>query len=82
MTTIILLITSLASAQEQQETFIDFEEVELTGEIVKPRVNFVIEVPRPEADLLILDIRQFVLDKEQEERRIQTFEQQNAPLGC
>ena len=64
MTTIILLITSLASAQEQQETFIDFDGIEITGEMIKPQVNFVFEVPRPEADLLILDIRQEVLDKQ------------------
>ena len=64
MTTIILLITTLAAAQEQQETFIDFDGIEITGEMVKPQVNFVLEVPRPEADLLILDIRQEVLDKQ------------------
>jgi len=65
MTTLLLIIaTAFAQEQEQQVTFIDFDEVELTGELVKPSFAFIQEVERPEADLLILDIRQFVLDKE------------------
>lgn len=63
MTTLLLIITT-AFAQEQQVTFIDFDEVELTGDLVKPSFVFIQEPTRPEADLLILDIRQFVLDKE------------------
>ena len=64
MTTIILLITSLAAAQEQQETFIDFDGIEITGEMIKPNGTIIFEVPRPKADMLILDIRQEVLDKQ------------------
>lgn len=65
MTTLLLIIaTAFAQEQEQQVTFIDFDEVELTGELVKPSFAFIQEPARPEADLLILDIRQFVLDKE------------------
>jgi len=65
MTALLLIIaTAFAQEQEQQVTFIDFDEVELTGELVKPSFAFIQEVERPEADLLILDIRQFVLDKE------------------
>jgi len=65
MTTLLLIIaTAFAQEQEQQVTFIDFDEVELAGELVKPSFAFIQEVERPEADLLILDIRQFVLDKE------------------
>jgi len=65
MTALLLIIaTAFAQEQEQQVTFIDFDEVELTGELVKPSFAFIQEVERPEADLLILDIRQLVLDKE------------------
>ncbi len=65
MTTLLLIIaTAFAQEQEQQVTFIDFDEVELAGELVKPSFAFIQEVERPKADLLILDIRQLVLDKE------------------
>ena len=65
MTTLLFIIaTAFAQEQEQQVTFIDFDDVELTGEQIKPGFVFIQEPKRPEADLLILDIRQFVLDKE------------------
>ena len=60
----LLLIIATAFAQEQETTFIDFEEVELTAEMNKPRFILIVETPRPEPDLLILDLRQFILDKE------------------
>ena len=63
MTTLLLIIAT-AFAPEQETTFIDFEEVELTDELTNPRFILIVETPRPEPDLLILDLRQFILDKE------------------
>jgi hypothetical protein len=63
-TLLFIITTAFEQEQEHQATFIDFDEVELTGELVKPSLVFIQEPARPEADLLILDIRQFVLDKE------------------
>jgi len=69
MTTLIFTtLISLATAEPTQEapvTFIDFDEVSLTGELVKPSLTL-IKADRPPAqpDLLIPDLRQFVLDVE------------------
>ncbi len=73
--TLILTLISFAIAEEpttqqdteQQITFIDFEEVELTGEMVKP--NLVLVAGRQPAkitssDLLIVDVRQLFIDKQ------------------
>ena len=73
--TLILTLISFAIAEEpttqqdteQQITFIDFEEVELTGEMVKP--NLVLVGSRQPAkitseDLLIIDVRQLFIDKQ------------------
>ena len=73
MTTFLFIIVAAAFAQEQPVSFIDFDEVELTGELAKPSFAFIHEPPRPEADLLILDIRQFVLDKEAAENNRTVF---------
>ena len=53
--------------QTQEVTFIDFEEVELTGEMLKP--NLVLVAGRQPAkitssDLLIIDVRQLFIDKQ------------------
>lgn len=55
--------------QTQEVTFIDFEELELTAERVKPSAILVTADRQPaKPDLLILDLRQFILDKEAAER--------------
>ena len=69
ITLLFIITTAFAQEQEPQVTHIDFDEVELTGELVKPSFVFIQEPTRPEADLLILDIRQFVLDKEAVEHK-------------
>ncbi len=51
--------------QNQEVTFIDFSDVELTAELVKPSVVFVAPIRQPaKPDLLIPDVRQLFLDKE------------------
>jgi hypothetical protein len=69
MTTLIFTtLISLATAEPTQEapvTFIDFDEVSLTGELVKPSLTLVKADRLPaEPDLLIPDLRQFFLDVE------------------
>ena len=69
MTTLIFTtLISLATAEPTQEAptvFIDFDEVSLTGEMVKPSVTLVVaDRPVAQPDLLIPDLRQFVLDVE------------------
>lgn len=69
MTTLIFTtLISLATAEPTQEeptVFIDFDEVSLTGEMVKPSVTLVVaDRPVAQPDLLIPDLRQFVLDVE------------------
>ena len=55
--------------QNQEVTFIDFSDVELTAELVKPSVVFVAPIRQPaKPDLLIPDVRQLFLDKEAAER--------------
>ena len=55
--------------QNQEVTFIDFSDVELTAELVKPSVIFVAPIRQPaKPDLLIPDVRQLFLDKEAAER--------------
>jgi len=69
MTTLIFTaLISLATAEPTQEapvTFIDFDEISLTGELVKPSLTLVVADRQPaQPDLLIPDLRQFVLDME------------------
>ncbi len=81
MITVITLMTSLAVADDTITT----EEQEPSIQIDFDKPALIIEVDRPEPDLLILDLRQFILDKEAEEaekQRLRTWEEQNAPLGC
>lgn len=69
-----LLLTLIAFAQAepqstetqtQEVTYIDFSDVELTGEIHKPSVIFIPAERQPaKPDLLIPDMRQLFLDKE------------------
>ncbi len=69
-----LLLTLIAFAQAepqntetqtQEVTHIDFSDVELTAELVKPSVIFVAPIRQPaKPDLLIPDVRQLFLDKE------------------
>jgi len=77
MTTLITLIlaaTSLSHAEDPntepaQATFIDFEEVDLTAEMVKPAAILVPAERQPaKPDLLIPDVRQLFLDKQAAER--------------
>lgn len=77
MTTLIFTaLISLATAEPVQEAtaepvqeapvvFIDFDEISLTGELVKPSLTLVVADRQPaQPDLLIPDLRQFVLDME------------------
>ena len=80
MTTIIMLITSLAIADDTKT-----EEQEPGVQIDFDKPTLIIESGRPEPDLLILDLRQFILDKEAKEaerQQTKAWEEQNAPLGC
>ena len=53
------------STEQEQTTFIDFEEVSLTAEMVKPSAILVsAERQTPKPDLLIPDVRQLFLDKQ------------------
>ena len=65
--TLILSIIAIAVAEPQTEPHIDFEEVELTAELVRPALTLVTGERQPaKPDILILDLRQFVLDVERE----------------
>ena len=67
-----LLLTLIAFAQAepqntetQEVTYIDFSDVEITAELVKPSVIFIPAERQPaKPDLLIPDVRQLFLDKE------------------
>lgn len=73
-----LLLTLIAFAQAepqntetqtQEVTYIDFSDVELTGELLKPSVVFIPAERQPaKPDLLIPDVRQLFLDKEAAKR--------------
>mgnify|MGYP001569302186 CR=1 FL=1 len=64
---LILTIIAIAVAEPQTETHIDFEEVELTAGIARPALTLVTGDRQPaKPDILILDLRQFVLDVERE----------------
>ena len=57
------------NAEQTKTTFIDFEEVDLTAEMVKPSAILVPAVRQPaKPDLLIPDVRQLFLDKQAAER--------------
>jgi hypothetical protein len=65
--TLILSIIALAAAEPQTVTHIDFESVELTAEMARPSLTLVTGDRQPaKPDILILDLRQFVLDIERE----------------
>ncbi len=75
MTTLItFILISLSHAEDpntaqEQITFIDFEELELTAEMVKPSAILVPSERQPaKPDLLIPDVRQLFLDKQAAER--------------
>ena len=75
MTTLItFILISLSHAEDPNTeqakvTFIDFEEVDLTAEMVRPSAILVPADRQPATpDLLILDIRQLFLDKQAAER--------------
>ena len=73
-----LLLTLIAFAQAepqnketqtQEVTYIDFSDVELTGELLKPSVVLIPAERQPaKPDLLIPDVRQLFLDKEAAKR--------------
>ena len=73
--TIIFALTLHANAEDSTDTetaeatFIDFEELELTAEMVKPSAILVPADRQPaKPDLLIPDVRQLFLDKQAAER--------------
>ena len=73
--TIIFALTLHAHAEDSTDTqiaeatFIDFEELDITAEMVKPSAILVPAERQPaKPDLLIPDLRQFILDKEATER--------------
>jgi len=75
MTTFItFILISLSHAEDlnteqTKVTFIDFEEVDLTAEMVKPSAILVPAERQPaKPDLLIPDVRQLFLDKQTAER--------------
>ena len=75
MTTLItFILISLSHAEDLNTeqttvTFIDFEELELTAEMVKPSAILVPAERQPaKPDLLIPDMRQLFLDKQAAER--------------
>ena len=75
MTTLItFILISLSHAEDPNTeqakvTFIDFEEVDLTAEMVKPSAILVPAERQPaKPDLLIPDVRQLFLDKQAAQR--------------
>ena len=77
MTILPLIFTLITNAhaedtnetETQETTFIDFEELELTAEMVKPSAILVPAERQPaKPDLLIPDVRQLFLDKQAAER--------------
>ena len=73
-----LLLTLIAFAQAepqntetqtQEVTYIDFSDVEITGELLKPSAILISAERQPaKPDLLIPDVRQLFLDKEAAKR--------------
>ena len=80
MTTLITFILALSAlisfshaedpnTEQAKVTFIDFDEVDLTAEMVKPSAILVPAERQPaKPDLLIPDVRQLFLDKQAAER--------------
>lgn len=72
--TLLLTLITFAQAEPQntetqEVTYIDFSDVELTGELLKPSVVFIPAERQPaKPDLLIPDVRQLFLDKEAAKR--------------
>ena len=68
MTFIFTLLISAAFAEEptsKPTTFIDFEEVNLNAELIKPALTLITGDRAPaKPDILIIDLRQKVLDME------------------
>ena len=71
----LLLATAFADEPTTENTsekivFIDFEEVELEGELVKPSITFIQPSRQPaEPDLLIIDVRQLFIDRQSQQNR-------------
>lgn len=72
--TLLLTLITFAQAEPQntetqEVTYIDFSDVELTGELLKPSAILIPAERQPaKPDLLIPDVRQLFLDKEAAKR--------------
>ena len=57
------------SNQNETITYIDFEEIDVNAELIKPSIIFIFpERQAAKPDLLIPDLRQLVLEKEAQKR--------------
>lgn len=62
---------------ETEPTIIDFDEIEITTDILKPSVVFISsERQLAKSDLLIPDLRQLVLEKEREKELKRCYDNQ------